>query len=143
MPRKLIHFSRYSPALIHLFSSFLRSSKFLHHSSMSLKVSILEAVMPHEMESSHWSQEQRRGSPLFRSRQRYTLSALVLVGCAGFFLCLFLEATLATTSIHQNFPFLRNSSIHSASKALTRPENVQIIGLMFYGRAQFTNILEW
>jgi len=110
---------------------------------MSLKVSILDAAMPHEMESAYLSQEQRRGSPSLRSRQRYSPFALILVGCAGFFLCYLLEATFATSCLVRSVPSFADSSTHLTSKALTRPENVKIIGLMFYGRAQFTNILEW
>jgi len=110
---------------------------------MSLKVSILDAAMPYEMESAYLSQGQRRGSPLLRSRQRHSLFALVLVGCAGFFLCLLLEAAFATSCLVRSLPYSVGPSTHLTSNVLMRPENVKIIGLMFYGRAQFTNILEW
>lgn len=110
---------------------------------MSLKVSILDAAMPHEMDSTYLSQEQRRGSPLLRSRQRHSLFALVLVGCAGFFLCYLLETAFATSCLVPSLPSFLDSSTHLTSKILRSPENVKIIGLMFYGRAQFTNVLEW
>jgi len=140
-PRKQIHILYLSSLYSRLPNSCSPNSPIIV--LMSLKVSILEAAVPHEMESLYLSQEQRRGSPLIRSRQRYSLSALILVGCASFFLCYLLEAAFATTSIVQSNPILPDFGTHSTSKILARPENVKIIGLMFYGRAQFTNILEW
>jgi len=110
---------------------------------MSIKVSILETATVRDMDGPYVFTRQARNAPLLRSRQRYSLSQLILTGCAGFFLYYLLEAAFVSTSIVQSLPPLLDTSVLPPTTVLTRPENVKIIGLMFYGRAQFTNILEW
>lgn len=97
----------------------------------------------HDMDSSESSYEHRRNVPSIRYRQRYSLSQLVLVGCLGFLLCYLLEAVLSARYVDRSVPVLLSAGNQMTTKSLVRPENVKIIGLVFYGRAQFTNILEW
>jgi len=108
----------------------------------SLKVSVMESAPTLDIDSAF---DRRR----FRSnRQRYSLQTLAIAAGLGFFLCYLLESVFQTT------PLVRSSlSIPTASSTtladptarhdLVRPENVKVIGLIFYGRPMFVNVLDW
>jgi len=108
----------------------------------SLKVSVLESAPTLDIDSAF---DRRR----FRSnRQRYSPQTLAIAAGLGFLLCYLLESVFQTT------PLVRNSlSIPSASSTtfayptarhdLVRPQDVKVIGLIFYGRPMFVNVLDW
>jgi hypothetical protein len=109
---------------------------------MSLKVSILESAS-HEMDD-YTPHEKRHHH--FHTRKRYSAPALAIAAALGFFVCYLLEATFQTTPLVRSSFSLpqsnRLTAISDLGPAFTRPKDAKVIGLMFYGRAQFVNVLE-
>jgi hypothetical protein len=93
-----------------------------------------------------YTPHEKRQQQHFPSRKRYGVPALAIAAAVGFFLCYLLETTFQTTPLVRSSLSLPVSTqvlkVVSSEVALVRPDNVKVIGLMFYGRAQFVNVLE-
>jgi len=108
----------------------------------SLKVSVLESTPTLDIESAF---DRRR----FRSnRQRCNYQTLAIAAGFGFLLCYLLESIFQTTPLVRSSLLVpTTSSISlvdpSSRHDLIRPEHVKVIGLIFYGRPMFVNVLDW
>lgn len=118
---------------------------------MSLKVSVLESAPYHDMEME--DHDSPRYQPHVRSslrRRRYSFSTLALAALAGFLLCYLLETTFQTTpTVRSSLSLLPAAQLFNLGNTgetlhnLVRPDNVTVIGLIFYGRPMFVNVLDW
>jgi hypothetical protein len=134
------------PAFLHTrryHRSLIQPSTTMPSPMSSLKVSVMDSAPTLDLDP---SLDRRR----FRSNsiRRYNLQTLAIAAGFGFFLCYLLESVFQTTPlVRSSLSIPSTSSIAFADPTarhdLVRPENDKVIGLIFYGRPMFVNVLDW